>query len=686
MQKASKTIVPLAIVLTCSMAAILLWQLPFFHTMEHKTIDWRIRFRAPDRSFGKNVMVILLDEPVMDQFPCRSPVPRGMLASLIHIADEAGARLIALDVFLKNLTFGDKDRELMSAIKRSGKVVLGSALRGEEGQYRVDLPHQDFLNASFATGLADFPVNPVDQRVRALQVYYEIQGKIVPALSSSLFLIDQGARVMPSKLVDMDGFSEKWPPMDLDALNRIFINYQGPPAFANPEENIIRTFPASAVLTGLVPDEWFKNKIVLIGAGYADNADAYRTPFYSSHYDYAMTQGVEIHANALATILAGKTITFPPLAASFLIILTFSLILLLLERRFNTITSGIVLAVVCSGYWVFSFIFFERTNLALPIIPFLTGLILTFILMAIYRSLTEGRQKRWIKNAFQMYLSPEFVNILLKKPERLFLGGEEKELTILFSDLKGFTSLSEGISPAELVSLLNEYLDGMTQILFSHEGTLDKYEGDAVMAFWGAPLEQHDHARKAVNAALEMLRFSDTLSQKFQREGRPPIKTRIGLNTGKVVVGNIGSQKRFDYTIVGDEVNLTSRLESANKQYGTYLMISHSIYTIVKDYFLVRELDNLSVKGKTLPVKVYEVLGLINEDYDLGFQKMLECYHQGYLAYSKRQWKNALELFEEGLGMRPDDGPTLTYVDRCRYFLDNPPSEDWNGVFRLETK
>jgi len=455
MQKASKTIVPLAIVLTCSMAAILLWQLPFFHTMEHKTIDWRIRFRAPDRSFGKNVMVILLDEPVMDQFPCRSPVPRGMLASLIHIADEAGARLIALDVFLKNLTFGDKDRELMSAIKRSGKVVLGSALRGEEGQYRVDLPHQDFLNASFATGLADFPVNPVDQRVRALQVYYEIQGKIVPALSSSLFLIDQGARVMPSKLVDMDGFSEKWPPMDLDALNRIFINYQGPPAFANPEENIIRTFPASAVLTGLVPDEWFKNKIVLIGAGYADNADAYRTPFYSSHYDYAMTQGVEIHANALATILAGKTITFPPLAASFLIILAFSLILLLLERRFNTITSGIVLAVVCSGYWVFSFILFERTNLALPIIPFLTGLILTFILMAIYRSLTEGRQKRWIKNAFQMYLSPEFVNILLKKPERLFLGGEEKELTILFSDLKGFTSLSEGISPAELVSLLN---------------------------------------------------------------------------------------------------------------------------------------------------------------------------------------------------------------------------------------
>jgi len=685
-KKESKITVPLSIVLLCSIVAVLLMQLPFFHTLEYKTIDWRIRFRSPDKSFGKDVMVVLLDEAIMDQFPCRSPVPRGMLARLIQIADEGGARFIGLDVFLKNLTSEDRDNELLMAIKKSGKVVPVSALREENGQYRLDFPHEAFLNAAFATGVADFPINPIDQRIRELQVYYEVEGKRVPALSSSLFLLDQGGKVKPSKLVGMERFSEKWPSMNLDSLNRIFINYQGPPASSNPDRNIIRTLPASAVLTGLIPKAWFKNKFVLIGAGYADNTDSFRTPFYSRLYDYDMMPGVEIHANALATILDGKTINTLPVAVSFMIILFFSLTLLLVEKWFNAIISAIALAVLCSGYSVFCLIFFEKTNLILPMIPLLTGLILTFILMTVYRTLTEGRQKRWIKKTFQMYLSPEFVNILLKKPDLLSLGGEEKELTVLFSDLKGFTSLSEVMPPSDLVSLLNEYLDGMTQIIFDHGGTLDKYEGDAVMAFWGAPLEDHEHARKAVSAALEMSRFSDSLSLKFQDEGRPAIKTRFGLNTGRVIVGNIGSQKRFDYTIIGDEVNLASRLESANKQYGTYLVISHSTYTLVRDHFMVRALDNLRVKGKERPVKVYEVLGRLNDSYELEFKKMLDCYRQGFLAYTKREWKEALRLFEEGSGLKPDDGPTLTYIERCRYFLDNPPDDSWDGVFRLTTK
>ena len=685
-KKESKIIVPLGIVFLCSIAAFLLMQLPFFNTLEYKTIDWRIRFRSPDRSFGKDVMVILLDEAIMDQFPCRSPVPRGMLARLIKIADEGGARIIGLDVFLKNLGSENKDNELLLAIKESGKVVLVSALREEDGRYRLDLPHEEFLNAALATGVADLPINPIDQRVRELHVYYEVEEKIVPALSSSLFLLDQGEEVKPSKLVGMDRFSKKWPSMNPDSLNRIFINYQAPPASSNPDRNIIRTLPASAVLTGLIPKAWFKNKFVLIGAGYTDNTDSFRTPFYSPHYDYAMTPGVEIHANALATILDGKTITTLPVAVSFMIILFFSLTLLLVERWFNAIISAIALAILCSGYSAFCLIFFERTNLILPMIPLLTGLILTFILIIVYRTLTEGRQKRWIKKTFQMYLSPEFVNILLKRPDLLSLGGEEKDLTVLFSDLKGFTSLSETMPPSDLVSLLNEYLDGMTQIIFDHGGTLDKYEGDAVMAFWGAPLEDHEHARKAVAAALEMSRFSDSLSLKFQDEGRPAIKTRFGLNTGRVIVGNIGSQKRFDYTIIGDEVNLASRLESANKQYGTYLMISHSTCTLVKDLFMVRELDNLRVKGKKRPVKVYEVLGNLNDSYDIEFEKMLELYKQGLLAYNKSEWKEALRLFEEGLSLKPDDGPTLTYIERCRYFLDNPPDDSWDGVFRLTTK
>lgn len=685
-QKVLEVVIPLAIVISCSIMAVLLWQLPLFYTLEHKTIDWRIRFRVPDRSFGEKALVILLDEPVMDQFPCRSPVPRGMLARLIEITNKSGARLIALDIFLKNLTSEDEDSELSLSMKKCGKVVLVSTLREEDGRYRLDMPHEKFLDAALATGLADFPINPMDQRVRELQAYYKLDGNIVPAFSTALFLIDQGAEIMPSKHVNMNTFSIKWPQMKLDAHQRIFINYQGPPSSAGMGENIIIVLPASAVLTGLVPKECFQDRIVLIGAGYADNTDAYRTPFYSSRFDYAMMPGVEVHANALATILSGKTFTSLTRTSCLAIILFFSLLLLMIEKRSNTMISGIVLAMICSGYLILSFIVFEKTDLSLPVVPFFLGLILTFVLMAVYRSLTEGRQKRWIKNAFQMYLSPEFVNILLKKPDLLFLGGVEREMTILFSDLQGFTTLSEGMSPTELVALLNEYLDGMTTILLGHGGTLDKYEGDAIMAFWGAPLEQSDHARRAVTAALEMWGFSENLSQQFQQQGKPTIKTRIGINSGKAVVGNIGSERRFNYTIIGDEVNLASRLEGANKQYGTYLMISHSTYMMVKDSFLVRELDNLRVKGKERPVKVYEVLGFLDELYESEMKEMLQIYDQGLSAYSQRKWKDALSLFEQVIAMKPGDGPAMTYIDRCRYFLENPPGDEWDGVFRLETK
>jgi adenylate cyclase len=526
----------------------------------------------------------------------------------------------------------------------------------------------------------------VDQRVRALQVYYGINGSPIPALSTALFLLDAGEGIDPSRDIKSDFFAGKGPGISLDAHHGMPIDFQGPPSSASVDENIIKALPASAVLTGLIPREWFEGKIVLIGAGYADNTDAYRTPFYSARFGYPLTPGVEIHANALATLLRGRTITTIPLFSAFLLILFSSFLLLFVERRFNPLVSGLALLIMLSGYTLTSFIVFERADRALPLVSFTIGMSLAFILIAVYRSLTEGRQKRWIKNAFQMYLSPDFVNILLKKPDLLFLGGEEKDLTILFSDLQGFTSLSEGMTPTALVSLLNEYLDGMTRILLAHGGTLDKYEGDAIMAFWGAPLDQEDHAVRAVSAALEMSRFSDDLGRRFRREGRPGIRTRIGVNSGRAVVGNIGSERRFNYTIIGDEVNLASRLEGANKAYGTTLMISRTTYELVKDDFQFRELDVLRVKGKEKPVKVYEVMGFAGEAMDSSMEKMVDLYNQGISAYDKRAWQSALGFFEKALAERPGDGPSTTHIERCRHFMENPPDKDWDGVFSLKTK
>lgn len=677
---------PLIIALFSALIAMILGSLPLLITLERKTLDWRMRYRVPDRSFGRGVLVVLLDEALMEQFPCRSPVPRAMLAGLINILSDSGARLIALDVFLKNPSVPEEDRALVEALEKTGKVVLVSALREKEGGYRLDLPREPFLGSALATGVADLPSDPLDQRIRELQAYYDIGEGRIPTLATALFLLGEGTKVLPSKQVDMTAFQTKWPDLPLNDFDRLNIDYQAPPSTVAGGENVISALPASAVITGLVPEDWIRGKVVLIGAGYVDNTDAYRTPFYSPRFDYAMTPGVEIHANALATLQRGKTVIPLSPSLSFSAVLLFCLILLGAERRFNTMVSGVALILCSACYLTLSFVVYEKLDLAIPLVTFGAGLLSCFVLLAVYRSLTEGRQKRWIKNAFQMYLSPEFVNALLKRPDLLFLGGEEKELTILFSDLEGFTSLSEGMSPSELVALLNEYLDGMTRILLSQGGTLDKYEGDAIMAFWGAPLDEPDHAGRAVKAALEMSRFSEALSETFRRKGKPSIRTRIGLNTGKVIVGNIGSESRFNYTIIGDEVNLASRLEGANKAFGTTLMISESTFSRVRDGFLGRELDILRVKGKERPVTVYEVLGFAGEPGASPLQEMLRFYNEGLSRYRRREWQEALGLFERALELRPGDGPSITYMSRCRHFLTNPPAGDWDGVFTLESK
>jgi CheY-like chemotaxis protein/class 3 adenylate cyclase len=292
----------------------------------------------------------------------------------------------------------------------------------------------------------------------------------------------------------------------------------------------------------------------------------------------------------------------------------------------------------------------------------------------------------FIKDALQKYVSPDYINMLISRPDMLDLGGEERELSLMFTDLQGFTSISEMLSPKDLVELLNEYLDGMTNILMRHGGTLDKYEGDAIIAFWNAPLSQNMHAIKAVDAALEMQEFSKTLSAKFEKIGRPALKTRIGINTGKVIVGNIGSKKRFNYTVIGDEVNLASRLEGANKLYGTTLMISETTYQQLNDMFLCRELDFLRVKGKQKPVRVYEVIGRRNQSYSEQTFNMLNLYHQGLAAYQEQNWKEGIRCFAAAIAINYEDNPSITYLERCRFLRDNPPGKNWDKVFTSLTK
>ena len=292
--------------------------------------------------------------------------------------------------------------------------------------------------------------------------------------------------------------------------------------------------------------------------------------------------------------------------------------------------------------------------------------------------------KKKIKGAFQYYLTPSVVNEILKNPDMLKLGGEKKELTVMFSDIRGFTSISEKLDPESLVRLLNEYLTAMTDIIFEFEGLLDKYIGDAIMAVFGAPLYQPDHPKRGCATALKMIEKLNELKKKWKNEGFPEINIGIGINTGPMVVGNMGSQKRFDYTVMGDSVNLGSRLEGINKQYGTNIIISEFTKYYVQDEFLLRELDMVRVKGKEKPVKIYELIDWKGKEN--GWNEIISLFNTGLTAYRNMDWKTASDCFGNILKIKSDDGPSLVYLERCKILRDTPPPEGWDGVFTMKTK
>ena len=299
--------------------------------------------------------------------------------------------------------------------------------------------------------------------------------------------------------------------------------------------------------------------------------------------------------------------------------------------------------------------------------------------------LTELGQKAQIRDAFGRYLSPKVVADLVKDPSRLALGGEERKLTAFFSDIEGFSTFSESMSPTELVNALNEYLTGMCDIIIASEGTVDKFEGDLIMAFWGAPTLQADHAKRACFAAIDQAEALVHLKDRWAAQGRPETHVRMGINTGPMVVGNMGSDQRMDYTIMGDAVNVASRLEGANKAYGSYLMISEQTYLACEQDIDARELDTIRVVGKSEPVRVYQLLERKNRT-DAQLADLVDLFATALAHYKAGDYQDALAGFQACAKLFPKDGPTLAYVARCEAYISSPPPADWDHVFTLFEK
>jgi adenylate cyclase len=412
--------------------------------------------------------------------------------------------------------------------------------------------------------------------------------------------------------------------------------------------------------------------------------------------------GIEIHANALQNLIDGVYVRRIAAPMHLLLLLAAALLTTgaVFWRGSGWGAAAAVVAVAAAwalGFWAWAGQIylpgvtsprFASVGTWVPIGTPILAALLGYVQSVAYTAIVEGREKRFIKGAFGKYLSPDVVAEISEDPSALTLGGEKRPLSLLFSDLSGFTTLSEEMDAEELIALLNEYLHDMTQVVFEENGYLDKYIGDAIMAFWNAPKEVPDHADRAMRTAIFMQRRMTALNERWSADDpeHVSLKVRIGVHTGEVVVGNVGGEERFDYSAIGDAVNLAARLEPANKTYDTLNMVSEVTLAAGRDEYRVRELDFIAVKGKDEPVKVYELLEFAGEELPPAKEKALEEYAAGMEAYRQHDWTGAMARFQAGLDACPDDGPCALYVTRCRENIDDPPPPDWDFVVRRTEK
>ncbi len=428
------------------------------------------------------------------------------------------------------------------------------------------------------------------------------------------------------------------------------------------------------------PPETFNKKIVLIGDQFAAHFDLRVTPFDKKEV------GVHIHATAIDNIISGD-ILVEFRENIYLIISIFALAVftyLLIHNR-SIITSIVLTFSLLLTVIAFSILAYKYLNYLIDTVTPVLSIVFTVIVITGINYFKESKQKKYIQGAFGQYLSPKVIDIIIDDPEKLNLGGVRKEISAFFSDVQGFSTFSESLSPEDLVHLLNEYLTAMCDIISKYDGVVDKFEGDAIIAFWGAPLDQPDHAKLSCHTSIEMQETLIDMRKAWRDQGRNELLVRIGVNSGPAVVGNLGSSQRMDYTMMGDTVNLAARLEGANKFYTTYTMISDATYQMAKDFVDVRELDTIQVVGKNEPVTVYELLA--KKDQTKGsLADTTELYLKALNLYKQMKFAEAISAFQAVLKIIPDDGPAKTYVERCHVFIENPPPADWNGVYRLTSK
>lgn len=436
---------------------------------------------------------------------------------------------------------------------------------------------------------------------------------------------------------------------------------------------------ATDVLTGKTSIEALHDKIVIVGTTAPGLLDLRATPVE------AVYPGVEIHANLVAGILDGVIKERPAWAGGAeLVILMLITVLMIVFLPASPLWSSMMTLVLAGLIMTGNLWLWQSEQLVLNLAQPITLLLSLYFFYMVYGFFIESRNKQLLSQRFGQYVPPELVDEMAANPDHYNFEGESKTLTVLFSDVRGFTSISEKLQAKELADLMNAYLTPMTHVIHEYRGTIDKYMGDAIMAFWGAPIKDDNHASHAIACSLDMLKRLKLVNEDFAKRGWPPIKIGIGLNSGTMTVGNMGSEFRMAYTVMGDEVNLGSRLEGITKSYGVMFIVSENTKALAPEY-TYRELDRVRVKGKDLPITIYEPIGL-TADLSLDELDMLSRFEEALHEYRLQSWLSAQEKLQNLANLEPDRYIYPLYLERIEHYIANPPPENWDGVYTFTTK
>lgn len=707
-------------------AMILLSQTQWLTTLELKAVDARTRWLRKDLAAPSDIILILIDEASLDSMQAlfgRWPWPRKVFADAIDFLSSCGAKTILLDVLFterqattdSNSNLSEDDRALVVSTRNAQNVFHSSQFNQDpEDEYNRSalnrllpdefiqrfahrsakrpflktntyyLPFKELYQASKGTGIVS--ITPDNDGVyRRLAPLMQYDRHLFSSLSLAPLLMDTRLKIDGSGSISIARSElKRQNPIPLDSQGNFFINMYGrfdAYSFGGLYLSLLKIHQGILADLPVSPDV-FAGKTVFIGASAAGVEDLKHTALGPQ------TPGVYLHASAYGNIVTNDILKFMPEffqpAIMVLMMILSACAVFFLERLRAKILWPLLAIILWELIALGSFF----QNFALPMAGPAIAVLCAYVASLTLLSFTEGRERRKIKNVLGQYVAPSILSKVLENSSEEFMRaevGSKEELTIFFSDIRGFTSMAEKHPVEKVVELLNSYLSAMTDIIFDQHGTLDKFIGDAIVAFWGAPLRDDMHPLRAVRSALKMQQALSLLNQENMRRNLPRLSIGIGIHTDHVILGNIGSHRKLDYTVIGDGVNLASRLEGLTKMYNAPILISQTTYERIANDICCRIVDYVKVKGKQKPIRIYSVLGT-PESIDPDTLKIVKLTEMAHKKYTCKDFSEAVDILDRILKLNPNDFLATMLMFRCREYQLNPPPETWDGYYEYHTK